>query len=95
MPAQMVTYALKKGARAKGDRAIRSFLRAIRSKEKGRTQVYEAFRFPNSFQYVHLMVFKDSPAEKAHREAPHTQKFVDALYPMCLNPPVFTRLSRL
>lgn len=75
---------------------IQSFLKAIAVHERGRTLSYRSFQFSEpENRFLHLMTFKDTAAEALHKRAPHTQAFVDRLYPLCLEPPVFTDLQEI
>ncbi len=64
---------------------------AIRADEP-RTH-YVAYGTPDPTVFLHTMRFPDEAAEKYHQTAPHTQAFVEVLYPNCDEQPVFTDLT--
>jgi quinol monooxygenase YgiN len=71
--------------------AIQKFVRAIRQNEP--ETFYEAYRRGDTFEFAHLMKFKDETAEKKHRKADHTSEFVSVLYPRCEIEPYFTDVA--
>ena len=73
--------------------AIEGFVAGIKENEP--STFYETYQEANGPSFVHLMCFESEEAEDAHRNAPHTNTFVDLLYSSCENPPIFTNLSLL
>lgn len=71
---------------------IGDFLIAIRERESG-TRLYESFVDHGGRDFVHVMEFKDPAALQAHKDAPHTRAFTQALYPLCEAEPTFVRLE--
>ena len=71
---------------------IGDFLISIREKES-ETRLYESFVQEDGCTFVHIMEFQSPAAEEAHRNAPHTEKFVAELYPLCESEPEFVRLQ--
>ena len=73
--------------------AIEEFVAEIKENEPA--TFYETYQEAAGSSFVHLMCFESEEAEAAHRNAPHTNTFVDQLSSSCENPPVFTDLSLL
>ena len=88
----MVHYTIKPGSRDKAEKAVRVFVKAVNAGEK-RTLFYHAFKGKKPREYVHVMGFKDAKAERVHSRNLHTVKFVNVLYPLCEQNPVFMRLK--
>jgi quinol monooxygenase YgiN len=72
-------------------RAISSFIEAVGRLEPG-TLAYEAFQEPEGV-FLHFMTFESEAAESLHRSTPHVRRFVDELYPLCVEKPLFTELT--
>jgi quinol monooxygenase YgiN len=72
---------------------INEFLERIRRDEPNTR--FEAFRVKDSDSFIHLMVFPDTESEQAHWNAPHTKRFVETLYPLCTEQPVYTDLAKI
>jgi quinol monooxygenase YgiN len=70
--------------------AIACFAAAVRAGEPETR--YEAYRREDTLSFLHIMAFRDETAEHAHRRAPYTTEFVEALYPRCVEEPRFTGL---
>lgn len=70
---------------------IGDFLIAIRE-EESETRLYESFVAQDGRSFVHVIEFQNPAAQEAHRNAAHTKRFVEALYPLCESEPVFTQL---
>lgn len=90
----MARYTVKKQGIEEVKRAITEFVDAVKKNEPD-TLAYEAFHENDNVSFVHFMTFKDENAETAHKTTPHVMKFVEILYPLCENEPVFTELSML
>lgn len=86
---------LKAEYRTKPDKAefvancAREFVAAINAHEPDTFYVaYQEEDDPRSF--THFMSFADEAAERSHKQADYTNKFVAAIYPECEQEPVFT-----
>ncbi|MBI4520121.1 MAG: hypothetical protein HY701_04750 [Gemmatimonadetes bacterium] len=86
-------YKVRAGELGPVTAAIAEFLDAIQRHEPA--TLYEAFQRPDGVSFVHFMVFPDQASEQRHRGAPYTQRFVEALYPRCGSPPVFTDVKTM
>ncbi len=78
----------------KGDvavKALESFIAGIVEDEP--ETFYEGYQADDGVSFVNIMAFPDETAEKYHQSAPHTQKFVEILYPNCEEMPAFTTLK--
>lgn len=87
-----VHFRVKPGGEIRARAAIGDFLMAVREKED-RTRLYESFVAHDGRSFVHVMEFDDPAAQEAHRQAEHTRLFVQTLYPLCEEDPVFTELE--
>ena len=69
--------------------AIREFVAYVRANEPG-TLRYEVWQEPeNPTRFVHIFVFHDADADRAHSESAEVKKFAAVLYPECLAPVEF------
>ncbi len=76
--------------------AVKEFVKAVNKKERGRTLMYSAFQKKGApHELVHIMIFKDKKAEKAHKKSPHARKFVELISPNSTSEPVFIDMNRL
>lgn len=91
MVTRIAQFRIAPDARADVEAAIRAFVAAIRRMEPDTD--YRAYGLPDGVSYIHFMSFSSDAAEAAHRAAPYTAAFVDALYPRCEEPPRFTSLT--
>ena len=87
---KVAEYTVREGAVEAVEAAIGRFVAAVRAAEPRTT--YEAYRRADGRSFLHFMGFESVEAEEAHRQAPYTAAFVDALYPRCIEPPRFTEL---
>lgn len=71
--------------------AIDEFVAAVQREEPD--TIYAALVAPDGVSFVHAMAFPDAAAESRHRQAPHTRRFTDVLYPRCEQPPEFTEVA--
>src|SRR5271155_3523399 len=93
---KMATYKVKENRLKVVLPAVKEFVKTVNKKERGKTLMYSAFQKKGSpHEFVHLMIFKDKKAEKAHSKSAHAKKFVEMLYPNTNGEPVFIDLSRL
>ena len=69
--------------------AIRDFVAYVRANEPGtlRYEVWQEQSDPTRF--VHIFVFRDAEADRAHSESAEVKKFAAVLYPECLAPVEF------
>ena len=89
----IVEYSIKKEELENVLSAIKLFINEVKINEP--ETHYQALRKENSFDFVHIMKFKDDEAQKNHSEAPYTVEFVKMLYPRCNQKPVFTNLTEI
>lgn len=87
---KMVRYRVHRDKLEKVKEDVGEFVKAISENEP--QTVYEAFQADDTVSFIHMMIFPDTNAEKNHRIAPYTMKFVAALYPNCDEPPTFADL---
>ncbi len=93
---KMAVYSVKKNRLKVVLPATKEFVKNVNRKERGRTLMYTAFQKKgNPSEIVHLMVFKDRKAEKAHHKSAHAKKFVEIVYPNANGEPVFIDLAKL
>lgn len=71
--------------------AIREFLLAIANSEPETR--YDALQLVDGVSFIHTMRFPNPLADEQHQKAQYTLKFVDALYPRCVEAPVFTDVN--
>ncbi|MGQ0579023.1 MAG: putative quinol monooxygenase [Betaproteobacteria bacterium] len=84
-------YRIKQGTLDKVQPAIRKFVAAV-EREEPETD-YRAYRLGDTDDFLHVMAFPDSAAQKRHQKANYTSEFVDSLYPNCVEPPRFTSIE--
>jgi quinol monooxygenase YgiN len=83
MLAKTARFTVHPDAREPCEAATREFVSALDS-EPG-TRVYVALRERGDpTRFLHVMVFDDEAADERHRQAEHTKRFVEALYPHTL-----------
>jgi quinol monooxygenase YgiN len=87
-------YTVKKGYVGECIKVINDFMQDIEQKDKWALR-YETYQMPDKNTFIHIMEFKNEIAEANHRGAPHTEKFVRRLYPICKIQPEFAVLSRV
>lgn len=73
--------------------AVRKFVKEVLKNED--ETFYQAFQKKDSFEFVHIMKFKNTQAEKTHANALYTREFADILYPNCTIQPVFDDLKKV
>ena len=86
-----VRYKVKHDKVAEVKHALREFVEVI-EREEPEIVRYESFQLGDVVTFVHFMSFPNEAVEERHRDAEHTRKFVEALYPNCEEEPVFTDL---
>ena len=89
----LVEYQVQEGTVTAALAVIDAFLTAIFEAEPD--TAYVAYRVAGSDRFVHTMAFVDAAAQKRHQTAAYTQRFVTALYPLCVTPPRFSPLTRI
>ncbi len=88
---KLARYRVRDGAQSDAVAAIEDFVTAIERDEPG--TVYSVYRHSDGVTFTHFISFPGTVAEAAHKGAVHTRRFVDTLYPLCEEPPVFTDLA--
>ena len=75
--------------------AIHEFVAHVRANEPGalRYEVWQDKERPTRF--VHLFVWRDEEANRAHGESAAVKKFAGILYPKCLAPVEFTEYRQV
>ena len=75
--------------------AIHEFVAHVRANESGslRYEVWQEAEHPTRF--VHVFVWKNAQANRAHGESAAVKKFAGILYPNCLAPVEFTEYRQL
>ena len=87
---QLARYEVRPEALERCLSAIREFVAYVRRKEPG-TLRYEVWQEPgHPTRFVHIFVFRDADADRAHSESAEVKKFAATLYPECLTPVEFT-----
>jgi quinol monooxygenase YgiN len=75
--------------------AIREFVAYVRASEPG-TLRYEVWQeAQHATRFVHLFVFRDDAAHRAHSASAEVRKFASILYPSCLAPVEFTDYAQV
>lgn len=87
---RIAEYTVRDGELDAVENAIARFVDAVRTHEPATT--YHAYRRTGSNAFIHFMAFPNDDAQRTHRQADYTAEFVAALYPRCLEEPVFTDL---
>jgi quinol monooxygenase YgiN len=87
---QLARYEVRPDALDRCLSAIREFVAYVRKSEPG-TLRYEVWQEPeHPTRFVHIFVFRDAAADRAHSESAEVKKFASILYPECLAPVEFT-----
>ena len=69
--------------------AIREFVAAIIAHEPN-TTIYHSYQdIDDPTRFFHLMAFTDADAREYHVSSDHVKAFVEKLYPLCEENPVF------
>ena len=93
MKHMMVRYRVKKEKLDEAKEAIVEFVAAVKVNEPG-TLLYQVFEDSKDTEVVlHFMSFEDEYAQTIHRKSSYVKKFVDLIYPLCAEEPVFTSLN--
>ena len=72
---------------------IAKFVDAVRDNEPG-IRVYESYQNgEDNSRFIHLAEFKDKVSEQTHKDAGHTKKFAEFLYPLCDQEPKIIHMS--
>ena len=86
---QLARYEVRPQALDRCLAAIHEFVAYVRAKEPG-TLRYEVWQQPeHPTRFVHIFVFRDAAADRAHSESAEVKKFASILYPECLAPVEF------
>jgi len=92
---QLARYEVRPAALQKCLAAIHEFVAYVRAREPG-TLRYEVWQEPgHPTRFVHIFVFRDAAADRAHSESAEVKKFASILYPECLAPVAFTDYSQV
>lgn len=90
---KIVRYKAKKKKLSKLKTALAEFVENIKKHEAG-TILYEVFQEKSDPSvFVHLMIFKDKQAERAHAKNAYVQKWIKTLHSICKEEPEFTDLK--
>jgi quinol monooxygenase YgiN len=87
---KVAIYKVKREELGAVESAVREFVGEIAGNEPQTN--YEAFQADDDVSFVHIMSFPDEAAEALHRNAQYTGKFVEILYPRCMEGPNFLDL---
>jgi quinol monooxygenase YgiN len=86
---QLARYELRPEALSRCLAAVAEFVAYVRANEPG-TLRYEVWQQPDHpTRFVHIFVFRDALADRAHSESAAVKKFASILYPECLAPVEF------
>ncbi len=85
---KIVQYRVKPDAVEVVRTAITNFVKAIVANEPD--TIYGSLVAEDGLTFFHAMAFPDEVAERRHRNAEHTKRFVEVLYPKCDQEPQFT-----
>jgi quinol monooxygenase YgiN len=95
MKHMMVRYKVKKEKLEEAKEAIVEFVDSVKANEPG-TIVYQVLQDGTDTDVLfHFMVFDDEYAQTIHRKSSYVKKFVDLIYPLCAEEPVFTSLNMI
>lgn len=75
--------------------ATREFGAAVREHEPGTLEYRSLQREDDETVFLNVMAFADAAAEEAHRATEHVRRYVERLYPLCVEEPVFARYAPL
>ena len=87
---KIVRYRVHRDKLEKVKEDVSEFVKAVSENEP--QTVYEAYQADDTVSFFHMMSFPDADAERSHRIASYTMRFVAALYPNCDEPPAFADL---
>ena len=86
---QLARYEVRPESLPKCLAAIQEFVAYVRANEPG-TLRYEVWQEPDHpTRFVHIFVFRDLAADRAHSESAQVKQFASILYPECLAPVEF------
>ena len=86
---QLARYQVRREALERCVAAIHEFVAYVRANEPG-TLRYEVWQEPEDpTRFVHIFVFRDAAADRAHSESAAVKRFASILYPECLAPVEF------
>jgi quinol monooxygenase YgiN len=85
-------YEVRKDAVAQAQALVAAFVNEVSRKEGG-TAFYKAWQeVEHPTRFVHHMGFRTPTAEEYHRKTAWVKKFVEGLYPLCVQEPVFVEV---
>jgi len=88
----LALYRIKEDKIDEVKEAVATVVDAIKENEPG-TLFYEAYQGQEDVSFFHMMTFENEDAEEIHRSTPHMAEFAAALYPNCVEEPVFVELD--
>ena len=89
----LVEYTVKPERLATAMEIIATFVENIAEKEP-EALIYRAMQeSEDPYRFVHFMIFSGDEAEDRHRITTHVKTFVESLYPICREEPVFRKLD--
>ena len=90
---KMMKYTISGGNVKKAKAIVAEFIENVRRYEP--EIQYDAYRIKETNSFVHFLCFPREQAERAHREAPYTGNFFNAIHPFCEEQPVFIDLEKI
>ncbi len=85
-------YKIKPESIEKVKTAIDEFVNEIAEKETN-TNYCSYQKKEDETAFIHVMSFRSKEDEELHRNSTHTKKFVEILYPECVEGPIFEELN--
>jgi quinol monooxygenase YgiN len=87
---QLARYQVRPSGLERCVAAIREFVAYIRANEPG-TLRYDVWQEPGDpTRFVHVFIFRNADAHRAHSSSAQVKAFAAVLYPECLSPVEFT-----
>ena len=84
----IIDYKVEQTQINKVRKLIDEFVLGIQANESG-TLYYHSFQDQdNPGMFTHIMAFNDQEAQKLHQESAYCRKFVERLYPLCIEQPL-------
>lgn len=89
MIVKFARYRVRSDAVPKALALVRAFVDEVARKEGG-TARYDAYQHAeDASRFTHHMAFRTPAAEDYHRKTAWCKRFVEGLYPLCVEEPVF------
>lgn len=87
------TFKVRPEAVGEAVAAIEEFITAIAENEPG-TEIYHSYQeVDDPTRFLHVMRFTDEKSREIHIDTDHVHRFVERLYPLCEEQPVFTDVT--